>query len=47
MTRDQIRQQILALRRAQGLQDSVPASQFLADLAAEMLDQEMKEEAAA
>jgi hypothetical protein len=47
MTRDQIRQQILTLRRAQGLQDTVPASQFLADLAAEMLEQDLRKEAAA
>jgi hypothetical protein len=40
MTRDQTRAQILALRRAQGLQDSVPAGQFLAELAAEVLAQE-------
>jgi hypothetical protein len=45
MTRDQIRQQIITLRRAQGL--TVPASQFLADLAAEVLAQEMKKEDAA
>jgi hypothetical protein len=47
MTPDQIRAQIVALRRAQGLQDTVPAGQFLADLAAEVLAQEINEEAAA
>jgi len=47
MTRDQIRAQVLVLRRAQGLQDTVPASQLLADLAAEMLAQEIDKEAAA
>jgi hypothetical protein len=46
MTRDQILQ-IVTLRRAQGLQDSVPEGQFLAELAAEVLDQETTEEAAA
>jgi hypothetical protein len=40
MTRDQIRAQIVTLRRAQGLQDSVPAGQLLAELAAEMLAKE-------
>jgi hypothetical protein len=47
MTRDQIRESIIALRRAQDLQDSVPASQFLADLTAEILEQDMRKEAAA
>jgi hypothetical protein len=47
MTRDQVRVQILALRRAQGLQDSVPAGQLLADLAADVLAQEDAKEAAA
>jgi hypothetical protein len=47
MTRDQLRQQIIALRRAQGLQDTVPASQFLANLAAEILEQDLRKEAAA
>jgi hypothetical protein len=47
MTRDQIRAQIVALRRAQGLQDSVPAGQFLAELAADVLAQEDAKEAAA
>jgi hypothetical protein len=36
--RDRVRAQVLASRRAQGLQDTVPASRFLADLAAEVLD---------
>jgi hypothetical protein len=35
--RDRIRAQILASRRAQGLQDSVPESRFLAELAADVL----------
>jgi hypothetical protein len=47
MTRDQIRAQIVAARRAQGLQDSVPAGQLLADLAAQVLEQEDAREAAA
>jgi hypothetical protein len=47
MTRDQVRESIVALRRAQGLQDTVPAGQFLADLAAEVLGQETTEERAA
>jgi hypothetical protein len=47
MTRDQIRESIIALRRAQGLQDTVPAGQFLADLAAEMMAQDLRKEAAA
>jgi hypothetical protein len=45
--RDRIRAQIVASRRAQGLQDSVPESRFLAELAAEMLAEEIKREAAA
>jgi hypothetical protein len=47
MTRDQIRASIVALRRAQGLQDSVPAGQFLAELAAQVLEQDDNKEAAA
>lgn len=39
--RDRIRAQIVASRRAQGLQDSVPESRFLAELAAAVLDQEV------
>lgn len=34
-----VREQIRASRRAQGLQDTVPASRFLDQLAAEVLDQ--------
>jgi hypothetical protein len=37
--RDRVRAQVLASRRAQGLQDTVPESQFLADLAAEVVEQ--------
>jgi hypothetical protein len=44
--RDRIRAQIVASRRAQGLRDSVPASRFLAELAAEVLAEEIKEAAA-
>jgi hypothetical protein len=47
MTRDQIRAQILTARRAQGLLDSVPAGQFLAELAAETLELAQDKEAAA
>lgn len=38
-TRDRIRAQVVAARRAQGLQDSVPESQFLAELAADVLEE--------
>jgi hypothetical protein len=41
--RDRIRAQILASRRAQGLQDTVPESRFLAELAAAVLDHDQKE----
>jgi hypothetical protein len=37
---DRIRAQIVASRRAQGLQDTVPESRFLAELAAEMLNED-------
>jgi hypothetical protein len=47
MTREQILQQIMTLRRAQGLQPTVPASRFLADLVADMLAQDMRKEDAA
>jgi hypothetical protein len=47
MTRDQIRAQIVAARRAQGLQATVSESRFLADLAAEVLAQDDAKEAAA
>jgi hypothetical protein len=39
--RDRIRAQIVASWRAQGLQDSVPESRFLAELAAAVLNQEV------
>jgi hypothetical protein len=42
--RDRVRAQVVASRRAQGLQDTVPASRFLADLAAEVLDHDQAEE---
>lgn len=36
--RDRVRAQVLASRRAQGLQDSVPESRFLAELVAKVLE---------
>jgi hypothetical protein len=39
-TRDRIRAQILAARKAQGLGPTVPESRFLAELAAAALEQE-------
>ncbi|HET6814118.1 MAG TPA: hypothetical protein VFJ69_08930 [Actinomycetota bacterium] len=35
--RDRVRSMVVASRRAQGLQDSVPESRFLAELAADVL----------
>jgi hypothetical protein len=39
-TKNRVRAQIVAARRAQGLQDTVPESRFLAELAAEVLAQD-------
>jgi hypothetical protein len=38
--RDRIRAQVVASRRAQGLQATVPESRFLAELSAAILDQD-------
>jgi hypothetical protein len=37
--RDRVRAMVVAARRAQGLQDSVPESRFLAEPAAETLNE--------
>jgi hypothetical protein len=46
-TRDRIRAQVLAARKAQGLGPTVNEPRFLTDLAAEVLAQEITEEIAA
>lgn len=45
--RDRVRVMVLASRRAQGLQDTVPESRFLAELAADVLDHDQDLEVAA